>query len=66
MMGKLRITSTDQFGEHSFFVVGCLLFEDGPGNEYDPQTPWDLYPIHMSLQGRTEFQVEWFNKGMGS
>ena len=64
MMGKLRITSTDQFGEHSFFLVGLLRFESGPA-ELD-QTAWDLYPIHMSLQGRTEFQVEWFNKGMGS
>lgn len=66
MMGKLRITDINDFGEHSFFVVGCLLYEDGPGNQYDIQNPWNLYPTHMSLQGRTEFQVEWFNKGMGS
>ena len=65
MMGKLRITSTNQFGEHSFFLVGCLQFESGPANLEGGQA-WSLYPINISLQGRTEFQVEWFNKGMGS
>jgi len=54
LMGKVVIDADDEMGEHHFFLAGCYF-------KYTTNGTIDKYPIHMSLQGRTEFQVEWFN-----
>tara|TARA_R110002020_G_scaffold152271_1_gene330028 strand:- start:834 stop:1742 length:909 start_codon:yes stop_codon:yes gene_type:complete len=65
MMGRLRITSTSQFGEHSFFLVALMRKEAGPAS-LQGGSIWNKQPIHIGLQGRTEFQVEWYNVGAGT